>query len=51
VLHVSGDPARLDVSLQQQDLNLVQVDGFWELRPRDPARSAGSGDARQDATQ
>jgi len=51
VLHVSGDPARLDVSLQQQDLNLVQVDGFWELRPRNPARSAGTGDAREDATQ
>jgi len=60
VLHISGDPTRLDVSLQQQDLNLVQTNGYWELRRRgsgtdDGAAGApaddGQGGVRQGTTQ
>lgn len=36
-LYFLGDPQRLSLSLAQQDLQLFEVDGYWEIKQRTPA--------------
>ena len=41
VLHYLGQPSQLAVSLAQDDVELIDRDGFWELRFRGEARREG----------
>lgn len=41
VLYYLGQPSQLAVSLAQDDVELVDRDGFWELRLQDDARRDG----------